>query len=724
MPVNLSNFTESDCTKRCGIQRLAILVLVLISSAVALMAQEVLTNEKIIAMTKAHLGDSLIVGTIQDNPGRYVLTSTALIALKQQGVSDEVIAAMRAKMAKKSGGEPSRHQKAEPTSEQRPSQLPRFGEWEVYAKKDEISGESHIEGFMRDRAESNGREGDFQVTATCPALGLAFKIVYLSSFDKDLGYKMEDGNFLLRRPHVVMRLSLDGNSGTAPSTTSDFKNEATLWFQRALTGAEEKNAGMIIFGGLLSLTSPAEPKDVFKAKLLKVQLPLNNGDLPILNIRPQEHGFPEFASRCKAADEDAQRKEKEQKAQADRTAATAAAERQKAAEAEMAKRRQASDLANDLKVERDLGDALLCKGAQLYKQSPTLFPYSGIQRLNGTTLIKIVGASVKDGVLWTELRVKPVIDRRWPLLNPLGLGTGEYYVATSAIQDSCPEYHPRTPGLLSGATLTQGVQAAGSLEGWTRELAVKAEESKKNLEGAAITANEFSLKLDEVLRKRGPEFGVDPSQYRAPIQRVSDIVRLCSSISAAEFASSMDQYGMPHLVRYKDGMYKDCVPTGVWRGVPEDKTVPGFLISFDLRNSWQGQQKDWDGPKLHMNVYLKETRHVTPMSIDEYERHYVLLSVDIRDGVDTAAAPPTAASVTPRVVQASDNKAVAPKAGQFVCPGAIVADVDHPKVGLSIKAPVKIVEVDPQGLSLFKLAGDDKVYFLKAGPAAQAFCSR
>ena len=272
---------------------------------------------------------------------------------------------------------------------------------------------------------SNGREGDFQVTATCPALGLAFKIVYLSSFDKDLGYKMEDGNFLLRRPHVVMRLSLDGNSGTAPSTTSDFKNEATLWFQRALTGAEEKNAGMIIFGGLLSLTSPAEPEDVFKAKLLKVQLPLNNGDLPILNIRPQEHGFPEFASRCKAADEDAQRKEKEQKAQADRTAATAAAERQKAAEAEMAKRRQASDLANDLKVERDLGDALLCKGAQLYKQSPTLFPYSGIQRLNGTTLIKIVGASVKDGVLWTELRVKPVIDRRWPLLNPLGLGTGE-----------------------------------------------------------------------------------------------------------------------------------------------------------------------------------------------------------------------------------------------------------------------------------------------------------
>ena len=139
MPVNLSSFTESDCTKRCGIQRLAILVLVLISSAVALMAQEVLTNEKIIAMTKAHLGDSLIVGTIQDNPGRYVLTSTALIALKQQGVSDEVIAAMRAKMAKKSGGEPSRHQKAEPTSEQRPSQLPRFGEWEVYAKKDEIS---------------------------------------------------------------------------------------------------------------------------------------------------------------------------------------------------------------------------------------------------------------------------------------------------------------------------------------------------------------------------------------------------------------------------------------------------------------------------------------------------------------------------------------------------------------------------------------------------------
>ncbi len=105
MFATLSNFMESDySTQRRGIQRMAtLLVLILISCTVVLTAQEVLTNEKIIAMTKAHLGDSLIVGTIQDNPGRYVLTSTALIALKQQGVSDEVIAAMRAKMTKKSG---------------------------------------------------------------------------------------------------------------------------------------------------------------------------------------------------------------------------------------------------------------------------------------------------------------------------------------------------------------------------------------------------------------------------------------------------------------------------------------------------------------------------------------------------------------------------------------------------------------------------------------------
>lgn len=617
--------------------RVAAAVAVFLALAGSLTSQEVLTNERIVSMSKARLGDKVIVEMIQSSPGKYVVTSAALIALKQQGVSDEVIAAMRAKTAKRTEAAPV-HRKSEPEPEPQGSQLPPFGKWQVYDQKDEIAGESHVEGFLRERAQSNGREGEFQVTATCPSLGLAFKIVYLSSFDKDLGYKMEDGNFLLRRPHVVMRLNLDGNPGSAPSTTSDFKNEATLWFQRAMTDKEKGDLGTAVLGGLLSITSPAEPKDIYRAKSLKVELPLNNGDRPILNIRPQEAGFPDFVSRCQAADQVRQRKSDEEKQREDAAAAAAKAEQQKADAAQLAKRQQASVAANDLKVERDLGDALVCKGSQLYAQSPALFPYTAPRSLEAMTLVKIVGASVQNGVLWNEVRVKPISDRRWPVVNPFGLGPGAYFVSIGAIKDSCPNYQPRTPGLFSGDTLTAGVREAGTLDAWSRELAQNAERAASALAASAIPAGEFPAALTASLQKRAGEFGVDVAQYRTAVQTVAEIVNLCSSISRSDYAGSKDSYGIPHLVRFKDGKYRNCVATGVWRGVPDGKGIPGFLIRFDLDKRWQREKNDWNGPKLHIDVYWKETRPVAPAinSISEYERLYLLLSVDIKDRSESA----------------------------------------------------------------------------------------
>jgi hypothetical protein len=200
------------------------------------------------------------------------------------------------------------------------------------------------------KAESNGREGNFEVTATCSTIGLAFKIIYLSAFDKELGYKMSDGNFLLRQPHVIMRLSLDGDAGSAPSTTSNFINEATLWFQRKMSDEEKKDLFSGVMLGLASLTSPAEPADVYNAKLLKVELPLNNGDLPILEIRPQDPGFRAFGSRCNAAEDDRVRKEKEEKAQRDAAATAAETQRQQVAAAEQMKRQQAAAAAADLRA--------------------------------------------------------------------------------------------------------------------------------------------------------------------------------------------------------------------------------------------------------------------------------------------------------------------------------------------------------------------------------------
>ena len=60
-------------------------------------AQTVLTNDAILKMAKAGLGEEILVSTIKSQPGRYATTPDDLIALKGAGVTDKVIAAMMEK---------------------------------------------------------------------------------------------------------------------------------------------------------------------------------------------------------------------------------------------------------------------------------------------------------------------------------------------------------------------------------------------------------------------------------------------------------------------------------------------------------------------------------------------------------------------------------------------------------------------------------------------------
>ena len=54
-------------------------------------------NDSVIKMVKAGMSDSIIVSTIDSKPGKFSLSANDLIALKQAGVSDKVMAAMIAK---------------------------------------------------------------------------------------------------------------------------------------------------------------------------------------------------------------------------------------------------------------------------------------------------------------------------------------------------------------------------------------------------------------------------------------------------------------------------------------------------------------------------------------------------------------------------------------------------------------------------------------------------
>jgi hypothetical protein len=66
------------------------------------LAQTALTNDAIIKMSKAGLGEEILLSTIKSQPGRYTTAPDDLIALKRANVSDKVIAAM---IEKGGGGE-------------------------------------------------------------------------------------------------------------------------------------------------------------------------------------------------------------------------------------------------------------------------------------------------------------------------------------------------------------------------------------------------------------------------------------------------------------------------------------------------------------------------------------------------------------------------------------------------------------------------------------------
>lgn len=67
---------------------------VLFSCAVFAWAQEALTNESVVKMVKAGLGEDLIVSMIQSQPGKYLVTPDAVVKLKADGVTDKELRAM------------------------------------------------------------------------------------------------------------------------------------------------------------------------------------------------------------------------------------------------------------------------------------------------------------------------------------------------------------------------------------------------------------------------------------------------------------------------------------------------------------------------------------------------------------------------------------------------------------------------------------------------------
>ena len=79
--------------------RLLFMLTLLLASMSVFGQQEPINNDSVVQMTKAGLGDSLIIESINVTPSSFLTSPNDLIALKQAGVSDRVIGAMVAKNA-------------------------------------------------------------------------------------------------------------------------------------------------------------------------------------------------------------------------------------------------------------------------------------------------------------------------------------------------------------------------------------------------------------------------------------------------------------------------------------------------------------------------------------------------------------------------------------------------------------------------------------------------
>lgn len=72
-------------------------IILSITCAVAMFAQQVLDNEAVLKLVKAGLSEDVVLGMVHNQPGRYSTSADDVITLKRAGVSDRIIEAMVSK---------------------------------------------------------------------------------------------------------------------------------------------------------------------------------------------------------------------------------------------------------------------------------------------------------------------------------------------------------------------------------------------------------------------------------------------------------------------------------------------------------------------------------------------------------------------------------------------------------------------------------------------------
>lgn len=242
---------------------------------------------------------------------------------------------------------------------------------------------------------------------------------------------------------------------------------------------------------------------------------------------------------------------------------------------------------------------------------PSDFP--GLKGLN-VPVGKALFVPTKDGagcaaVLTYELKVMQdnmqKIDDRLKLLG------------TQLVQPNSPPKTP--PNICNAINGTESKREADVEDDKTqREDALKAV-------SVNVVANDFGAMLTEAVKTKTSQLGLDAALYEQAIKQVSDLVRLCSSMSGADYAASIDPYGTARLGSYKSGVYKAC---GSDQVVPPGD-APGFVVKHDPGKRFDGLQRLWFSSSDHFDVLLKPSKGERFETFYGFDRKYITLSANV-----------------------------------------------------------------------------------------------
>jgi hypothetical protein len=328
---------ESRVKSSFSFRLLIVALLVALHIPLACVAQEVLTNDAVISLVKAHLSTSAIVNQIRKSPGNYVLTSKVLISLKQQGVPDAVIEAMQAKDASTTASPQSGSESRHPADDS--NNAPGDGvHWQVSPTRDELRNTVTNHPAISIRGLDSGT---FRLTASCrqdDLMGVKYRYAALEieSQTQAIGFqRVQSSQTIVSHENLGgdveatvpaatvctwIDSSLDAEEPrTVPSIECKSDRRAAIELSGDLTGAGRAILNKTLPGGspigdfansmVAALAAPKiaqiqaqtiRIQDLLRASQLRLRFNLTNGETTVIKV-PLEDRLKDYLENCTGA---------------------------------------------------------------------------------------------------------------------------------------------------------------------------------------------------------------------------------------------------------------------------------------------------------------------------------------------------------------------------------------------------------------------------------------